>query len=198
LSAVRSPAAATLPIMATAGTTYPISRSTGVCAATGRTFAEGEPFVATLVEREGQPLLERVDFAVSAWETGQRPQAPLRLFGFWKGTHREHESARQPLLGDAELLDLFEELGAATEPKQVTFRYLLSLLLVRRRVLRVVGTRRDSAGTIMLVIPKGAEGEGRTPIEVVDPGMDDGAVADAIEQLGQVVATDPAAPRGQG
>jgi hypothetical protein len=171
---------------------YPVARPTGTCAATGRAFSEGDPYVATLVEREGQPGLERLDFSISAWDSGERPRPPLRTFGFWRGNYHATEVKKQALLGDAELLDLFEELGAATEPKQISFRYLLTLLLVRRRVLRVVSTK---AGT-MLVVPRGSgSGEvAREPIPVIDPGLDDQAIADAIEQLGQVVATDePAA-----
>ena len=114
---------------------------------------------------------------------------PLRMFGFWRGVYRAAELKKQPLLGDAELLDLFEELSAATEPRQLTFRYLLTLLLVRRRVLRVVGTK----GGVMQVLPRGS-GDVREPTSVVDPGLDDQAIADAIEQLGQVVATDAPAP----
>jgi hypothetical protein len=172
--------------MASVSNPYPVARSTGLCAATGTPFKEGDPFVAVLVERDGQAGLERLDYAASQWEGGARPQVPLRLFGFWRGTYQAQESKRQPLLGDAELLDLFEELGGSAEPKQVTFRYILALLLVRRRVLRVVGTRPG----VMSVVPRGAGDMGREPMNVVDPGLDEQAIADAIEQLGQVVATD--------
>jgi hypothetical protein len=173
--------------MALSSTPYPFARSTGRCTASGTPFTEGDPFVAVLVERQGQPGLERQDFAAQAWEQGARPQPPLRVFGFWRGTFTPHETKKQPLLGDAELLDLFEELAAATEPKQVTFRYILALLLVRRRVLRVVSTRPG----VMMVVPRGSGDTAREPIAVADPGLDDQAIADAIEQLGQVVATDP-------
>jgi hypothetical protein len=180
--------------MAMTGSSYPSARSTGRCAASGKAFTEGEAFVATLAEREGHPGLERLDFSTAAWESGQRPQPPFSLFGFWKGRYQAGETKKQPLLGDAELLDLFEELGSATNPKQIAFRYLLALLLVRRRILRVVSTK---AGW-MMVLPRGGSGGGeavREPIAVADPGLDDQAIADAIEQLGQVVATD--APASQ-
>lgn len=173
-----------------ASSPYPVARSTGQCAATGTPFKEGDAYVAVLVERDGQPGLERHDYAAAQWEAGVRPQPPLRMFGFWRGTYQAHEAKKQPLLGDAELLDLFEELGGATEPKQVIFRYILSLLLIRRRVLRVVGTK---PGT-MSVVPRGSGDTAREPITVADPGLDEQAIADAIEQLGQVVATDAPAP----
>jgi len=180
-----------------AGSSYPVVRSTGVCSSTGRAFGLGEAFVATLVEREGQPALERQDFSIGAWEAGDRPGAPLRLFGFWRATYHPQESRKQPLLGDDELLDLFEELGAATEARQITFRYLLALLLIRRRVLKVVGTRRDAGVSTMLVLPKGRAQANpqEEPVAVTDPGLDDQAVSDAMEQLGQVVATDALNPQ---
>jgi hypothetical protein len=180
--------------MAMVSNPYPVARSTGVCAASGRAFKEGDSFIAALVEREGQNGLERLDFAAQEWEAGARPQPPLRMFGFWRGTYQAHEAKKQPLLGDAELLDLFEELGGASEPKQVTFRYILSLLLIRRRVLRVVGTK---AG-VMSVVPRGSGNTAREPITVADPGLDEQAIADAIEQLGQVVATDAPDPQKAG
>ena len=95
------------------------------------------------------------------------------------------DAKKQALLSDPELLELFEELGGALEPRQQAFRYLLALLLVRRRVLKMVGSE---AGRL-LVQPKTAANtpEGAT-IEVIDPGLTDAAIAEAIEQLGQVVA----------
>lgn len=168
---------------AMAATSYPLSRATGQCAASGHAFSEGEAFVATLVERAGQPGLERLDFAVSAWESGARPAVPLVLFAFWRGVFSPHPEKAKPLLGDAELLDLFEELGSADQPKQLAFRYFVALLLIRRRLLRQVGTRPG----VLLVSPKGAP---QTTLEVKDPGVDDGAIADALEQLGRVVNVD--------
>ncbi len=167
------------------GSTFTISRSTGTCSATGRLFEAGERYVATLVERPGQPFLERLDFSWDAWERGARPVAPLRLFGVWRATMLPPDAKKQTLLSDPELLELFEELGGAMEPRQQAFRYLLALLLVRRRVLKMV---RSEAGRL-LVQPKTAPNtpEGAT-IEVIDPGLTDEAIAQAIEQLGQVVA----------
>jgi hypothetical protein len=180
--------------MSLTGSSYPSVRPTGRCASSGEPFKEGDPYVATLVERQGQPGLERLDFSVAAWNKGERPQAPFALFGFWRARYQAQETKKQPLLGDAELLDLFEELASATEPRQLTFRYLLTLLLVRRRILRVVSTKPGQ----MLVLPRGSSSGGeatREPIPVADPGLDDQAIADAIEQLGAIVATD--APVGE-
>lgn len=162
--------------MTLAGPSYTVARSPGVCAATGRAFSPGEVVVAAFVERAGVRGLERRDYSLEAWEGGARPAAPLNLFGFWRTKFSAAPAPKQELLSDDELLDLFEELGAATDPKQITFRYILTLWLVRRRRLRLLSSK---AG-VMHVLPKGAEGE---PLAVVDPGMNEAAISDAIEQL---------------
>ncbi len=167
---------------------YPISRPTGQCAATGRAIAVGETFVATLVERDDQPLLERMDFSTEAWDEGRRPESPYRLFGSWKSVHQESGAPKQTLLSDPELLDLFEELGAATEPRQQAFRYLLALMMIRRRLLRLVTSTPEG----LTVLAKGSAPE-TEPAFVTDPGLDDEMVAEAIEQLSQIMPQERAA-----
>jgi hypothetical protein len=44
-------------------------------------------------------------------------------------------------MDDEELLDLFESLEDANEPKKQAFRFLLALLLVRKRLLKYEGQR---------------------------------------------------------
>lgn len=163
--------------------TYPAAKPTGVCAATGRRFAPGEAYVATFIERPGAAAIDRQDFSVESWDQGARPAPPAIMLGYWRASYSASAAPRQPLLGDAELLDLFESLTESPEPKARAFRYFVTLLLVRRRQLRLMGTK----GKAMLVLPKGATGE---PIAVEDPGLDDAVVADAIDQLGRVLAID--------
>lgn len=173
--------------MSVIGGGYSVARCTGKCAASGRAFAAGEAVIAALVERDGGGL-ERVDYAPEAWAQGARPAGVV--FGFWKTSYSPEEKRQNTLLGDDELLDLFDDLAGAAEAKQAAFRYFLALLLIRRRQLRVVGSRAGS----MLVLRKGESGE---PVEVADPGLSDSVVAEAIEQLGQIVAS-PDAPAADG
>lgn len=163
--------------------TYPAAKSTGRCAATGAAFAPGQVHVATLVERPGEATLDRLDFSVEAWAAGARPQPPLKLFGFWKA-HFSSDAPKGPaLLSDPELLELFEELADTTEPKRQAFRYLLALLLVRRRVLRLLSTR----GREIHVLPKGADLATTPPIVVAEPNLDETLLSEAVEQLNQIV-----------
>ncbi len=164
--------------------------STGRCVATARAFTPGETYIACLVENAAGELV-RLDVSRDSWDGGFRPEG--RLFGHWKTAFRAHAPARKALLSDDELTDLFEGLGDPTEAKQRSFRFVLALLLVRRRIMKVIGSR-DRA---LVLVPRRATA---APVEYVvpDPGMDDRAVADAIEQLSDVLAGDPGDEGGQG
>jgi hypothetical protein len=172
-------------------TTYEVGRSSGTCAATGRALAVGEAFMAALVERQSDGRLERLDYSLDAWTGGARPGSGLQLVGTWRSVIRPAEAPRQRLIDDAELLDLFEQLGQSEGRQQLAFRFILALILIRKRLLRCVGSRPvpGGVGEVMLVHPTkaaGGSGEG-PPVEVVDPGLDEQTIAEATEQLGAVM-----------
>lgn len=176
-----------------------VSRPTGVCAATGGIIAPGDAFVAALVER-ADGSLERLDFALAAWEHGARPErndgSPALVIGFWRTTMPSRDAPKRQLIAPDELVDLFDQLAEATEPSRIVFRYIIALILVRKRLLRYEGSRQGTSGSVMLVrrkgefLPPDRGGDGPPLTEVVDPGMDEQQVADAIEQLGQVILGD--------
>lgn len=162
---------------------FSISRPTGQCAHSGTPLAPGEKYVATLVERQGAEELERVDYSLAAWDAGTRPHPPLYLFASWRATMATPDAKKQQLaLDDEELLDLFEQLSDAGDVKRQAFRFLLSLLLIRKRVLRYEGQRPG----MMLVREVGTD-TSLPPIEVVDPGSAPEAISSAIEQLGAIM-----------
>lgn len=169
---------------------YEISRASGVCAGSGNPIAVGESYIAALwteadPERHGAEVMRRSDYTLDAWMSGSRPAGPL--VGHWRATLSPPNTRRRALIGDEELMDLFLQLGEATEPKRLAFRYLLALILVRKRLLRVEGSPKRGSLTVRL------KPVGDTPgqlVEVVDPGMDETMIADATEQLSAVVASD--------
>src|SRR5262245_201609 len=115
---------------------YEISRATGLCAATAKPIAVGQEFIAALVEADDGPggeRLERADYSADAWASGARP---ARLFGYWRARMESPDAKRKPFIDDAALMDLFEQLGEATEPARLSFRYVLGLMLVRKRLLK--------------------------------------------------------------
>lgn len=178
------------------GTGYPIARPTGVCAATGRAIPVGETCIAVLVERADGQGMERMDFDLAAWQNGARPAAPLLLVGSWRTVVSAPDNKKQRFLDDDELLDLFEQLEGAEDPRRLAFRYVLALLLIRRRLLRHEGTSRDDAGRAVLRASrrKAASAEGGPVYHVTDPGMSDEGIAAAIDQLAEIMPPEGPGP----
>ncbi|MCB9840081.1 MAG: hypothetical protein H6809_00330 [Phycisphaeraceae bacterium] len=185
--------------MAVTGTAYETGRPTGVCAATGRPLEVGERFVAVLVEPTagaggGPAGLERLDFSVAAWDDGRRPEG--EVFAFWRSVVAAPGAKKRQLVDDAALVDLFEQLEGASEARKVAFRYLLALVLVRKRLLHMEGTRTLDGASVLLVRPKGVAvppergGDGPALVEVVDPGLDARAMEEGTEELSAILLGD--------
>ena len=124
---------------------YEVQRCTRHCAVSGREFSEGEEFYSVLVA-EGSEV-RRHDYALDAW-----PGPPEKALGFWKSRMPVRDAgAAKPKLAPGEvMLQLFTELEAAAEKRDM--RYVLTLLMIRRRVLRLEETQRDEAGQEVLVL----------------------------------------------
>ncbi|MHC4976289.1 MAG: hypothetical protein ACYTF7_06750 [Planctomycetota bacterium] len=165
---------------------YSISRPTGVCAHSERAFEVGEEFVATLCELEAQEGYERQDYSIEAWDQGVRP---ARLLGFWRATQPDANEKPKPFIDDAALQDMFERLEGVEEATRLSFRFLLGLVLMRKRLIREVGRESASGQRVLLVRARGSDSE-REPLRLVDPGMDEEALAGATEQFGAIMRGD--------
>jgi hypothetical protein len=107
---------------------YQIQASTRRCARTGRELRPGERFFSVLYDRPGG--LVREDISAEAW---QGP--PEDAFSFWQ-TRVPAEPAKRLQIDEELLLDCFTRLAAESEPAKVNFRYVVALLLMRRKRLR--------------------------------------------------------------
>ena len=151
--------------------------------------------MSVLAEPPEADGLARLDIAIEAWERGDRPDFPGPVVGVWRTVIPEKDAPRRQLVGEEEVIDLFEQLGEAPESgqpaaRQIAFRYLLCLILIRKRKLvwvDAVPATEDGPGMIRVHRPKEKDGD---PIEVIDPGMDDDAIRDATRQLSMVMNLD--------
>lgn len=122
---------------------YEVQRFTRHCAATGRELQPGEAFYSVLIA-EG-PQMRRLDYSAEAWQ-GPPPEA----IAWWK-SHVPGKHTRTPAWAPNEvLLQYFEELEE--QPSEWDKRYILGLLLIRRRVLRLEDTLRDGKGQEVLLL----------------------------------------------
>ena len=171
--------------MSRISTSWDIGRFTGRCAATGATLEAGAPCIAALVEREDDPAapLARLDFSEDGWKSAERPSG---VIAFWRSVVAAPDQKRRGFVDDQTLLDLFERLGGDERAHRVRFRFVLMLLLVRKKLLRVAGTASEGGVETWRVLPRGAA-EGEPPIAVVNPKLDEAAMKEITEQLGEVL-----------
>ena len=166
------------------GNSQGVSRPTGVCAATGKPLLEETLAMAALCDRETDEGFDRVDYSIEAWERGNRPD---RLFSHWRYTVPEVGKKPDILIDDTVLVDLFERLSDDERPQRIAFRYILALVLLRKRKLQLVGREEIEGGELWNLRFKGADGD---PIQVKNPGIAEEEIQDLSEQLGEILQGD--------
>jgi hypothetical protein len=107
---------------------FEVQRSTRRCAATDLPLEPGD-VCYSILELRGLEVV-RKDFSSAAW-TDPPPEA----FAWWRTRIPEPVAKKIKLAPNDVLLELFDQL--ADDPAHQDMRYVLTLLLVRRRVFRL-------------------------------------------------------------
>lgn len=144
---------------------------------TGRVIAPGEKFMAAL--RETPMGFERVDVSLDAWPTFERKD----VLGFWQAVMPQPEQKKKMFVDDEVLCNLFERLADVTEANKLNFRFVLGLILMRKRMVVYEGTRRDGEKDFWVVRMRGREEK----MDLLDPKLDEQHVADVSHQLTEIL-----------
>jgi hypothetical protein len=153
-------------------TPYQIQGPARQCAATGRELRPGERFHSVLFEKDGQ--FARMDYAADAWS-----ESPESAIAHWSGRIPASGQSWRPMINDELLFDCFDHLGEATEPAQRNFRYVLALLLMRRKRFKFEDVRkRDDEELIVL-----RDSKSGTRHEVPDPHLSDVEMASVQDEV---------------
>lgn len=127
-----------------------------VCSATGRPFEPGEKIFTFLFEENGE--IQRRDLCAEAFAKTRRPENAL---AWWSSRLPSGGEKKEKLAPNDALTDFFESL--ADRPEEAALRYVLALLLTRRRVLRFereefdaadASSRPDSVPSIVFFSPR--------------------------------------------
>jgi hypothetical protein len=120
-------------------TDYEIARPVGRCSVSGREFVEGETFHTVLFETpQGY---ERRDISEQCWQ-GPPPEAVCHF----KAQLPKKEKPRKTFVNDELLLDFFRRLADSEDAAKLRFRFVLSLILMRKRLLKYEQTLRQEDG----------------------------------------------------
>src|ERR1051326_2171088 len=152
--------------------TFPIQQHTRVCAATGRPLLPGEKYFSALFDENGQFV--RKDYSAEGW-----PGPPDNAFALWQGRVPDLHQKRRLTFDDDLLMECFERLAEDTDPARVQFRYVLALLLLRRKRLKFEDVRHEGdQDYLRLRCPRsGAE------FEVLDPRLGEADVSRVQDEV---------------
>jgi len=169
-------------------TDYHIARPTGQCAATGTLMEPGATCIATLCEREDDEGFDRFDFSEEAWDRGERPE---RLYSYWRTVVPHPEEKKNPLVDDEVLLELFTRLAEDERAQRQAFRFVLGLILMRKRLLKFEGRAIETADDggereYWFMRAKGTDPE-TEPMRVANPHLTDDDVRELTDQLSEIL-----------
>lgn len=158
---------------------WDIHKPSGLCSGTGDEIEVGQEYFAALVE--GPEGLERRDFTAPYWQE-QQPE----VYCFWKARLPEPNQKKKLFVNDEMLMSFFERLTEETEPERVNFRFVLGLILMRKRKLKYDATeiREDQEFWRLRVT-----GEKRF-VEVLNPHLDEEQVEQLTGQIGEILHSD--------
>ncbi|MDY3551218.1 hypothetical protein R5W24_000293 [Gemmata sp. JC717] len=149
-------------------TDYDIQGPTRVCAVTGRELKPGEKYFAALTESAG--TLVRTDYAPEAW-----PGPPAGAVAYWCGkVPAAGAKPRKPVVNDDLLLDCFDRLKGSADADGLNFRYVATLLLMRRKRFKFEDASRDASGRDVMIV---RDARGGAVHHVVDPRLNDEQIA---------------------
>jgi hypothetical protein len=158
-------------------TDYQLGAPTRRCHATGRELRPGEKYVSALIDEAGRFV--RQDFAPDAWAG-----PPENAIGHWAArVPKDGEAVRRPPIDDDLLAECFQRLDGAAEPSQIQFRYVVALLLMRRKRFKFEDVTKDAAGETLL-LRDNRTGDRHA---VVDPGLTEDAMAAVQDEVFRVL-----------
>jgi len=153
-----------------------IDKPLGQCCATGRVIAPGEEYYATLVQTE-QGFARR-DFCAEFW-TQNKPE----VFCYWKTKLPRPDQKKQVFVDDDMLMAFFDRLATETEQEKLNFRFVLALVLMRRRRLKYDSSKMDDGKDVWRLRITGTQDFA----EVVNPNLNESQVAQLTSQIGQIL-----------
>ena len=156
---------------------YDVARPGGKCIVTGKDILPGEKFMAAV--KETPVALERADVCLDAWKDYPREG----LLAFWQTTMPQPNAKKKLFVDDEVLRQIFEKLADTDEPAKLNFRFVLGLILMRKRIIVYEDTRQEDGKEIWTVRYRGKDDQ----LDLLNPQLDDQKIVEVTQHLGEIL-----------
>ena len=155
---------------------WEINKPLGQCFGSGRKIEYGEEYFAALVET-GQGL-GRQDYSREFWDSN-KPS----VYCYWRTKLPSPDQKKHIFIDDEMLMAFFERLSQETEQEKINFRFVLALILMRKRRLKYDSSRTGEDREIwhLRVV-----GEDRF-VDVVNPHLDEKQIEQLSSQISLIL-----------
>ena len=161
---------------------WEVDKPLGLCYGTGRKIEYGEEYFGALIETEEG--LQRRDFGADYWES-HKPDT----FCHWKSRLPDPGQKKQLFIDDQMLMAFFERLENETEQEKINFRFVLGLILMRKRILKYDATRIEDGKEIWSLRIVGEKSSDRR-VDVTNPQLDEEQIQQLSSQIGEILQTE--------
>jgi hypothetical protein len=156
---------------------YEVARPRGQCVVCQTQIEPGAPLMAAL--KETAVGFERLDVCLNDWPAFDKTD----LVGFWKTLMPRSEQKKKLFVDDEVLCQLFERLADTTEPAKLNFRFVLGLILMRKRLIVYENSRNEDGKETWQVRFKGKDQN----MDLLNPRLDESQIQDVSNQLGEIL-----------
>jgi hypothetical protein len=158
---------------------WEIKKTLGQCCLSGEVFQPQQEYFAALIETEEG--FERQDYSFEAWHSA-KPQ----VYCFWRTRMPDADEKKRLFVDDEVLMTFFDRLACETDTEKINFRFVLALILMRKRLLKYDSSvMADGVETWRLRVTGTERYE-----EVVNPDLTEDEIEQVSLQMGEILQMD--------
>lgn len=139
-------------------------------------LAGGDEYVAVLYDRASQ--FERQEFCLDCW--ADRQGRLQDAFSTWRGRVPMPEEPKSKLVSDEVLIEFFEKLEGLEEASKINLRFVLGLMLMRKKLLVYEGSGTDQHGRELWSMRFRADSR---PLALIRPALSQQQITEVSAQL---------------
>lgn len=141
-------------------------------------------------KKKDESGMDRRDYCTGCFES----KRPENIFYFWKTQlpNADGDKPHRPRIDIDYVLEFFKRLEGDNGPQRAAFRYILALMLARKKVVIFEGRKKDASGADVHLF---REKRGGQIHQVVEPALSEEEVASVSAELGVLLGLTPPPPK---